>query len=89
VPAINDQRLRGADYEIVKIAAHLESTGLFDAALRQPPSYNLAGGLPLRQQTHDYPLCIEADRVARNDHKLVGERPCGASGSGRWTCEML
>jgi hypothetical protein len=25
-------RLRGADYEIVKVAAHLESTGLFDAA---------------------------------------------------------
>jgi hypothetical protein len=40
--------------------------------LRQPSSYNLARGLPLRQQTHDFFLCIEADRVAGNDHKLVG-----------------
>ena len=38
----------------------------------QPASDDLARGLPLRQQTHDFPLCVEADRVAGNDHELVG-----------------
>ena len=41
---------------------------------RQPPGYHLASGLPFRQEAYDVALRVGADRVARHDHDLVGER---------------
>ena len=38
---------------------------------RQPAGYHLARRLPFRQQTYQVSLCVEADRVARNEHDLV------------------